>query len=135
MHPTAEELYQIVNEKDGGLSRATVYNTLNALADAGLVRRMPCDNGLFRFDADLSEHIHVRYRESGIVRDLPHSLKNRLMCGCCRDALSAIAKDLGFQPDQITLEIIARGQVAAVESNREPDRLGPNGVDAPAKML
>jgi Fe2+ or Zn2+ uptake regulation protein len=107
-HPTAEELYQIVLQREGGLSRATVYNTLNALADTGLVKRLPCERGLFRFDADLSPHVHVRFQDSDEVADLPPHLTDRLMSQCCRDALKAIATELGIELDGVSIELIAR---------------------------
>ena len=40
-HPTAEELHLAVRDADGGLSLATVYNTLEAFTERGLCRRVP----------------------------------------------------------------------------------------------
>lgn len=107
-HPTADELYQIVLANEGDLSLATVYNTLNALADAGLVRRLPGEAGICRFDADLSDHIHIRYRETGQVMDLPAPLAERFMSPCCQEALGRIAAELGIDIDGISIEIAAK---------------------------
>lgn len=107
-HPTAEELYQIVLASEGDLSLATVYNNLNALADAGLVRRLPVEAGICRFDADISDHIHLRFRESGQVQDLPPHLAQKFMTRCCQEALAAIATEMGISVEAISIEIAAR---------------------------
>jgi len=44
-HPTAEELFRLVKPRTERLSLATIYNTLEALEDVGLVRRMPTTDG------------------------------------------------------------------------------------------
>ena len=40
-HATVEELWAALNKRHARASRATVYNTLHALVDAGLVRELP----------------------------------------------------------------------------------------------
>lgn len=90
-HPTAEELHRIANTGDdrrstdgperslrpapaGPVSLATVYNTLDALCRAGLVRRLPAANGGSgggaRYEADLTDHLHLTLSD-GRVRDVP----------------------------------------------------------------
>ena len=78
-HPTAEELFRLVKPKTDKLSLATVYNTLDALCEAGLVRRMPTTNGCCRYDADTSEHLHIRFRDTSQIRDVPQHLSERLL--------------------------------------------------------
>jgi Fe2+ or Zn2+ uptake regulation protein len=69
-HPTAEEVFAAVNAQFPRTSRATVYNTLNLLKDASLVREIARD-GVVRFDPNLSPHHHLICRICGRVEDLP----------------------------------------------------------------
>ena len=59
-HPTAEVVYQSVMEKLATLSRTTVYNTMEALAETGVVRVLTIDDNEMRYDIDTSEHGHFR---------------------------------------------------------------------------
>ena len=69
-HPTADEVLQAVQRKFPSISRATVYNTLDALTKAGIVRRLSVDPAVARYDADLGAHAHFRCRICERVLDL-----------------------------------------------------------------
>jgi Fur family peroxide stress response transcriptional regulator len=69
-HPTADEVFVAVNSQFPLTSRATVYNTLNLLKEASLVREIARD-GVVRFDPNLDEHHHFICRTCGRVEDLP----------------------------------------------------------------
>lgn len=69
-HPTADEVFVAVNAQFPLTSRATVYNTLNLLKEASLVREIARD-GVVRFDPNLDEHHHFICRKCGRVEDLP----------------------------------------------------------------
>ncbi len=71
-HPTAEEVLDAVSGKlPVALSRATVYNTLNSLKDAGVVREVLAEPGKVRYDANLSNHHHFIDVKTGQIIDLP----------------------------------------------------------------
>lgn len=71
-HPTADEVFQAVKDKlPVALSRATVYNTLNALVSAGVIQEMTTEAGRVRYDANMSDHHHFVDIESGRVFDIP----------------------------------------------------------------
>ena len=106
-HPTAEELYRRVRENTTGLSRATVYNTLDALCKAGLARQMPGVNGCCRYDANTSEHMHIRLTNDEI-RDVPNDLGARLMNNLPKDVLMEIERRLGVQIEQINVQLMGR---------------------------
>lgn len=72
-HPTAEQLHRTVRECSPGTSLATVYNTLDALCEAGLARRLSTPGGVARFDADLTDHLHA-VTDDGLVLDVPIDL-------------------------------------------------------------
>lgn len=106
-HPTAEELHAHVNRMDQGVSLATVYNTLDALARCGLLRKIPSQagGGACRFDADLSGHVHVVHPE-GSVRDVESDLGDRLLAGLDKDAIAAIERRMGVKVVGVTVQLI-----------------------------
>lgn len=106
-HPTAEELYRMVRQTTNGLSRATVYNTLEALCQAGLARQMPSINGCCRYDADISDHMHIRLAGDEI-RDVPSDLGQRLMKNLPQDVLEEIERRLGVHIDGVSVQFFGR---------------------------
>ncbi len=70
-HPTADEVFQAVSTKlPVPLSRATVYNTLNALVEAGVIKEVFTEPGRARYDANVSEHHHFVDVKTGQVYDV-----------------------------------------------------------------
>jgi Fur family peroxide stress response transcriptional regulator len=69
LHPTAEEIFSLVNARFPMTSMATVYNTLNLLKQANLVQEI-FENGISRFDPNLSRHYHFVCRACGRVEDI-----------------------------------------------------------------
>jgi len=106
-HPTAEELYRLVRPGAGRLSLATVYNTLEALCDAGLCRRLLATHGCCRYDADTSDHLHLRFRDSGEIRDVPADLGLRLLDGLPQPVVEEIERRLGVRIDGINIQLLA----------------------------
>lgn len=68
-HPTADEVLTAVNRRFPMTSRATVYNTLNWLKDAGMVREV-FEGGGVRFDPNTGQHHHFVCRKCGRVEDV-----------------------------------------------------------------
>ena len=69
-HPTAQELYDRLRPSQPSLSFATVYNTLDALAHAGLTHVLRIGNAA-RFDPDVSPHHHAVCSQCHLIVDLP----------------------------------------------------------------
>ncbi len=107
-HPTADELFRTVNPTTSRLSRATVYNTLEALSRVGLVQRLASSNGCCRYDADTSEHLHVYLRGRGEIRDVPGHLGRRLTDQLRRAVITEIEGSLDVEIDQINIQLMAR---------------------------
>src|SRR6202023_4397404 len=57
-HPTAAEIFEAVNRMDPRSSRATTYNNLRDLVEAGLVREVAAEGRAARFDATGMPHHH-----------------------------------------------------------------------------
>jgi Fe2+ or Zn2+ uptake regulation protein len=72
-HPTAQDLFERLRPSFPSMSFATVYNTLDALARAGLagVVRLPGKRGdAARFDPNTRPHHHAVCDGCGTVRDI-----------------------------------------------------------------
>lgn len=70
-HPTADQVLARVQVAFPTISRATVYNTLNLLADEGLLRRRTLREGVTVFDPVLERHHHLIDIDSGEIHDVP----------------------------------------------------------------
>ena len=57
-HPTAVEIFEAVNRVDPRSSKATIYNNLRDLVQAGLVREVAVEDRAARFDAKGMRHHH-----------------------------------------------------------------------------
>src|SRR5271154_5242713 len=69
-HPTAAEIYEGVNRVDPRSSKATTYNNLRDLVEAGLVREVAVEGRAARFDARGPQHHHFICDRCGNVEDI-----------------------------------------------------------------
>jgi Fur family transcriptional regulator, peroxide stress response regulator len=69
-HPTAAEIFEAVNRADPRCSRATTYNNLRDLVQAGLVREVAVEGRAARFDVKGMRHHHFICDRCGKVEDL-----------------------------------------------------------------
>jgi Fur family transcriptional regulator, iron response regulator len=70
-HPSADQVWKKARKTLPGLSRASVYNTLNLLVRKGLVRRYAVSGGGVVFDASVGKHHHFIDENSGRIHDVP----------------------------------------------------------------
>ena len=66
-HVTAESLHAAASD----VSLATVYNTLRAFCDAGLLREITVDGSRSYFDTCTHDHPHYFWEEGGRLTDAP----------------------------------------------------------------
>ena len=69
-HPTVDEVHRAVSMQRSNISKATVYRTLNKLADSGHATRVIVGNGAERFDHRADHHYHVTCAVCGRVDDV-----------------------------------------------------------------
>jgi Fur family transcriptional regulator, peroxide stress response regulator len=69
-HPTAVEIFEAVNRVDPRSSRATTYNNLRDLVQAGLVREVAVEGRAARFEAKGMRHHHFICDRCGNVEDM-----------------------------------------------------------------
>ena len=70
-HVTAESLFAVSNDQADKVSLATVYNTLRAFCDAGLMREITVDGAKSYFDTNMSDHPHFYWEDSAELVDAP----------------------------------------------------------------
>ncbi len=69
-HPTAEQIYNIVKEKDPNISLATVYRNLNQLAENGIIQKVDHLDNYAHFDHTLGQHYHFICSECSCIIDI-----------------------------------------------------------------
>lgn len=70
-HVTAESLFEGVKAADAPVSLATVYNTLKAFCEAGLLQEVTVDGSKSYFDTNTHDHPHFFWEDEGILTDAP----------------------------------------------------------------
>ena len=71
-HPTAAMIYDELEPKFDSLSLATVYNTLNALVEIGVVNKLgEAGDGSVRYDADTEPHVNLACISCNRIVDVP----------------------------------------------------------------
>ncbi|MEO0385948.1 MAG: iron response transcriptional regulator IrrA [Pseudomonadota bacterium] len=70
-HVTAEGLHELAGQGPAPVSLATVYNTLRAFCDAGLMMEVTVDGNRSYFDTRTDDHAHYYWEEDGKVTDAP----------------------------------------------------------------
>lgn len=70
-HVTAEGLHDAVLSTGDRVSLATVYNTLKAFCDAGLMQEVSVDGSRSYFDTRMDDHPHFHFEDSGQLTDAP----------------------------------------------------------------
>lgn len=69
-HPNAEMLYSKLRPHYPTMSLATVYKTVDILAKLGLIKVLNTGEDSFRYDADVSDHAHLRCLDCKSVCDV-----------------------------------------------------------------
>jgi Fur family transcriptional regulator, peroxide stress response regulator len=69
-HATADQIALAINRSGSAASRATVYNALHALLEAGLVREVG-GGAAARYDASVQRHHHFACDSCGALDDIP----------------------------------------------------------------
>lgn len=70
-HVTAESLFAASMQCDAKVSLATVYNTLRAFCEAGLMQEVVVDGSKSYFDTRMDDHPHFYWEDNGDLIDAP----------------------------------------------------------------
>ena len=71
IHPTAEQLYELIRREEPTVSLATVYRNLNLLAENGMVKKIEGLDGTAHFDHQTFDHYHFICTKCNRVFDIP----------------------------------------------------------------
>ena len=70
-HFTAESLFASAKERGEAVSLATVYNTVRAFCDAGLVQEVTVEGSKSYFDTNTHDHPHFFWEDDQVLTDAP----------------------------------------------------------------
>jgi Fur family iron response transcriptional regulator len=70
-HVTAESLHAAAQAKGEPVSLATVYNTLRAFCEAGLMQEITVDGSRSYFDTRIGDHPHFFWEDNAQLTDAP----------------------------------------------------------------
>lgn len=70
-HVTAESLFALAESAGERVSLATVYNTLRAFCEAGLMNEVVVDGSKSYFDTRMDDHPHFYWEDTGRLTDAP----------------------------------------------------------------
>ncbi len=70
-HVTAESLFDAAKADGEAVSLATVYNTLRAFCDAGLMQEVTVDGSKSYFDTNVHDHPHFFWEDEARLTDAP----------------------------------------------------------------
>lgn len=75
-HVTAESLFDAAKAQGEAVSLATVYNTLRAFCEAGLMQEVTVDGSKSYFDTNTHDHPHFYWEDDAKLTDAPsHQLE------------------------------------------------------------
>jgi Fur family iron response transcriptional regulator len=70
-HVTAESLFEAAKDQGEAVSLATVYNTLRAFCEVGLMQEVTVDGSKSYFDTNTRDHPHFFWEDDGKLTDAP----------------------------------------------------------------
>lgn len=104
-HPDATELHRRAKKIDATVSLSTVYRTLSALEQQGVVQRHAFENATARFEtADAPHHDHLIDIDTGAVIEFRSDKIEQLQ--------AEIASELGYELVRHRLELYCRKRKA-----------------------
>ena len=76
-HFDVEQLYNALESEGYHVSRATVYNTLELLCEAGILNRHIFATNLARYEVARGSHLHLICRKCGKIKEIDDPLLTR----------------------------------------------------------
>jgi len=71
IHPTANDIYQLVRKRMPRISLGTVYRNLEILSQAGIIKKLETAGTQRRYDGVTDNHYHIHCIECGRLEDIP----------------------------------------------------------------
>ena len=70
IHPTADQIYVGLKEKNPSLSKTTVYNSLETLREHGIIQSLTICGSELRYDFENNMHHHFLCKKCGDIIDI-----------------------------------------------------------------
>ena len=98
IHPTAEEIYELVIKKEPQISKSTVYRNINILFELGEIKKIKAAIGPDRYDYSYKKHSHIICEKCGKIFDFRYDFDNK---NISKKAIEQIGKK--FDIDNIVI--------------------------------
>ncbi|UCD13070.1 MAG: transcriptional repressor [Thermoplasmatales archaeon] len=69
-HPTVDEIYSELKEKNPSLSKTTIYNSLETLKEHGIIQSLTISGTELRYDFENKIHHHFLCKKCGNIIDI-----------------------------------------------------------------
>ena len=69
-HPTVDEIYSSLKEKNPSLSKTTVYNSVETLREHGIIQSLTISGSELRYDFENKMHHHFLCKKCGTIIDI-----------------------------------------------------------------
>lgn len=104
-HPTIDEIYQEIKQKNPSISLATIYKNIKSLLDYNIITELNILNQKKRYDLLDKEHIHLVCNKCGNIQDID----------CSQAELVAYKKMLkkSLKNDILSLSIVVNSKTCA----------------------
>ena len=120
-HLSADDLADLIRKEDRGISRATVYRTLQWMTDAGIARKVDFGEGRFRF-----EHSHG------------HPRHFHLICKTCNQSFEFLSSDIESLMEEVATakNFISKQSVVQIHGTCEECQTGrPSAKGGTSEMI
>lgn len=98
IHPTAEQLCNIIHQDEPNVSLATIYRNLNLLAENGIIKKIDGLNDMAHFDHQTHNHYHFICSCCNKVFDIPYNIAPNLAEAVNQETgLTVEAYDISFR--------------------------------------
>ena len=69
-HPTMQDIISKISDYDKSIGQATIYRNVNKLVEEGVLKKIPSNDGLVRYDINTSAHGHLTCKNCNKVFDI-----------------------------------------------------------------
>jgi len=126
-HPTVDQVFAQVQDRIPGVSRTTVYRTLETLANLGVVRRTNHFAASARFDGNMEQHHHLVCTVCGKVVDFKDtSLKIQNVPAVRQDGFTLLDYSIYFEGHCSACSKIGKPAKPRTAKRRRPASTGLN---------
>jgi len=78
-HPTAEQIFDLIKEKNPSISLATVYKTLETFVENKLINKVSTPQGTMRYDPRIDNHNHIYISNTNEIMDYDDDELNEIL--------------------------------------------------------